>query len=265
MAHTNSTTNYSLPQWVGTDKPTFLGDFNTAFSDIDGQMKTNADNIVIADTKAVNAQTSVNSLSSDVTALTTRVSTAEGNITSQGSLIQTNSDNITNLTTSVGTINTTLLNKQDTITGGASTVTTNNLSSDRALVSDSNGKITNSSVSATEIGYLSGVTSSVQTQLNAKSGKTWSLLLNKPIPSSDTTYTVQDMSNYNEFFIAFMHTDLMVDSHTIPYELASLAYRIWFDDNNNSCYVAHDSSTTITITGNTYFSQNSYGVVVYVR
>ena len=43
MAHTNSTTNYGLPQWIGSDKPTFLGDFNSAFNTIDTQMKSNAD------------------------------------------------------------------------------------------------------------------------------------------------------------------------------------------------------------------------------
>lgn len=42
MAHTNSTTNYGLPQWIGSDKPTFLGDFNSAFNTIDTQMKVNA-------------------------------------------------------------------------------------------------------------------------------------------------------------------------------------------------------------------------------
>ena len=31
MASTNKTTNYSLPQWVGSDKPSYLGDFNDAF------------------------------------------------------------------------------------------------------------------------------------------------------------------------------------------------------------------------------------------
>ena len=34
MAATNSTTNYGLPQWVATDKPT-MADFNTAMADID--------------------------------------------------------------------------------------------------------------------------------------------------------------------------------------------------------------------------------------
>lgn len=35
MGSTNKTTNLQLPQWIGTDKPTFLGDFNDAFLKID--------------------------------------------------------------------------------------------------------------------------------------------------------------------------------------------------------------------------------------
>lgn len=35
MGHTNSTTNYSLPQFVSSDKPAWLTDINGAFSDID--------------------------------------------------------------------------------------------------------------------------------------------------------------------------------------------------------------------------------------
>ena len=59
--------------------------------------------------------------------------------------------------------------KQDTITGAATTVTTNNLTASRVLVSNSSGKIAaSSSVTTTELGYLDGVTSSVQTQLNNK-------------------------------------------------------------------------------------------------
>ncbi len=35
MGSTNKTTSLSLPQWIGTDKPTFLGDMNDAFLKID--------------------------------------------------------------------------------------------------------------------------------------------------------------------------------------------------------------------------------------
>lgn len=58
--------------------------------------------------------------------------------------------------------------KQDKITGGASSVVSNNLTASRALVSDSNGKVAASSVTGTELNYLSGVTSSIQTQLDNK-------------------------------------------------------------------------------------------------
>ncbi len=65
-------------------------------------------------------------------------------------------------------IQTQLNSKQTSITGAASTVTSTNLTASRALQSDGNGKITISSITATELGYLSGVTSSLQTQLNNK-------------------------------------------------------------------------------------------------
>ena len=58
--------------------------------------------------------------------------------------------------------------KQAAITGGATTITSSNLTTSRALVSDSSGKVSVSAVTSTELGYLDGVTSSVQTQLNAK-------------------------------------------------------------------------------------------------
>lgn len=58
--------------------------------------------------------------------------------------------------------------KQATITGAATTITSNNLTASRVLVSDANGKVAVSNVTSTELGYLSGVTSSIQTQLNSK-------------------------------------------------------------------------------------------------
>ena len=41
MSSTNHTTNYNLPQFLGADKPAWLGDINPAFSAIDTQMKAN--------------------------------------------------------------------------------------------------------------------------------------------------------------------------------------------------------------------------------
>ena len=57
--------------------------------------------------------------------------------------------------------------KQATITGGATTITSSNLTASKALVSDSGGKVAASSVSSTTLGYLDA-TSSVQTQIDGK-------------------------------------------------------------------------------------------------
>jgi hypothetical protein len=58
---------------------------------------------------------------------------------------------------------------QASITGGASSVVTADLTASRALVSDGSGKIAASaSTTAIEIGYVAGVTSAIQTQLNTK-------------------------------------------------------------------------------------------------
>lgn len=54
------------------------------------------------------------------------------------------------------------------ITGAATTIVTNNLLANRALVSNADGKVAVSDVTSTELGYLDGVTSNVQTQLDSK-------------------------------------------------------------------------------------------------
>lgn len=45
MTATNHTENYNLSQFVGTDRPTWLGDYNDDMTKIDAQLKQNADNI----------------------------------------------------------------------------------------------------------------------------------------------------------------------------------------------------------------------------
>lgn len=75
MSHTNKTTNYNLPQFIGTDKPSWLTDVNGAMTSIDTQMKANAD---------ANTTTAGN-----LSTLSGRVTTAEENITTLGSQLST--------------------------------------------------------------------------------------------------------------------------------------------------------------------------------
>lgn len=76
--------------------------------------------------------------------------------------------------TNIKTINnTSLLGSGDvavqaSITGGATSITSSNLTASRALISNSSGKVAVSDVTSTELSYLDGVTSAVQTQLDGK-------------------------------------------------------------------------------------------------
>lgn len=64
MSATNHTTNYNLPQFIGTDKPTWLTDVNGALNTIDTQMKANADSATSASTSATTANNAIGTLSS---------------------------------------------------------------------------------------------------------------------------------------------------------------------------------------------------------
>jgi len=63
--------------------------------------------------------------------------------------------------------------KQATITGSASTIDTESLTASRAVVSNSSQKIAVSDVTDTELGYLDGVTSAIQTQMDTKATTTY--------------------------------------------------------------------------------------------
>ena len=80
-----------------------------------------------------------------------------------------NVDNTSDANKPVSTATQTALDgKQATITGAATTIDTEDLTASRALVSDGSGKVAISDVTSTELGYLDGVTSAVQTQINSK-------------------------------------------------------------------------------------------------
>lgn len=60
----------------------------------------------------------------------------------------------------------------DLLIGAGSTLIGADLTASRALVSDANGKVGVSTITATELGYLDGVTKNIQAQLNELTGKT---------------------------------------------------------------------------------------------
>ena len=125
-------------------------------------------------------------------AVASRVSTNEDNIAMAESDIEGLQTTVGTLQTNVNNVQTALTSKQDTVVGGASTITADNLTASRALISNSSGKVAVSTITSTELGYLDGVTSNVQTQLNNKVPTTRTV--NNKALSSNIALTASDVS-----------------------------------------------------------------------
>lgn len=72
----------------------------------------------------------------------------------------------------------------------------------RAVVTDSNGLPTAATTTATEIGYVNGVTSAIQTQLNAKD-----LFLKNVTTVTNANYTILDNDGYSVFLYSTGNSD----------------------------------------------------------
>lgn len=100
-------------------------------------------------------------------------------------------------------IQTQLNAKQATITGAATTIDTEDLTASRALVSDGSGKVAVSDVTSTEVGYLDGVTSAIQTQLNAKAAlasPSFTTKITTPVVEKSGTNGVGDIGQTDNRF-----------------------------------------------------------------
>ena len=104
MSSTNKTSNYNLSQFVGSDRPAWLSDYNQDMSKIDTQMKANNDAATGADGKAdanataigtianltTTAKTDLVSAVNEVNATATTASTTAGSAASDASNALTN-------------------------------------------------------------------------------------------------------------------------------------------------------------------------------
>ena len=88
MGHTNSTTNYHLPQFVTTDKPAWLTDINGAFYDTDTAIKAVSD---VASSAQSNATSALSTAGSASTAATTADAKGSGAIASLADAFDTTS------------------------------------------------------------------------------------------------------------------------------------------------------------------------------
>jgi predicted nucleic acid-binding Zn-ribbon protein len=158
-----------------TSNASAISALETSVSTNTTDITSNASAISALETTVSTHTTDITSNASAISALETTVSTHTTDITSNASAISaletsvsTNTTDITSNASSISALETTVSNKQDTITGAATTVTSSDLTANSVLVSDSTGKIDVSSITTTKLGYLTDVTSNIQSQFTGK-------------------------------------------------------------------------------------------------
>ena len=122
MSHTNSTANYSLPQFVGSDKPAWLTDVNGAMTSIDTQMKANADSASTANASATTANSNIGTLANLNT-------TAKTNIVSAVNEVNTNLGAVSGVASSASGTANTAKNTADALEAYITLTDFNNISS----------------------------------------------------------------------------------------------------------------------------------------
>ena len=144
MSATNSTPNYDLPQYVATDKPTYLGDFNKAMLDIDTNMKS----IENKADSAESASTTANSNASQALENANQASTKADNAQATATAAQSTATTAKNTADTAKSTATTAKNTADTAneTANMNTKSINKIKTWTSPVSIVNSAITNSSL-----------------------------------------------------------------------------------------------------------------------
>lgn len=136
MASTNKTQNYELSQYIGNDKPTYLGDYNTDMLKIDTQMKRNANDVASVGATATTASETANTALENASNAQTSANSANNIATTALQKANTNETKIVNIEN--------LLNLNDIINYQAGNMTFQNCSliaGSLTVASNNNGSI----------------------------------------------------------------------------------------------------------------------------
>lgn len=153
MASTNKTPNYNLSQFIGTDKPAWLADYNSDMEKIDTAIKNTSDATATAQTTAETAQSSADSAGQTASTALNTAQTASSTATTAQTTAETASSNAS---TAISTAN----EAKTTADGLASDVqtaqTTANTANSKADTNASNITTLNNNVSTlqTEVSSL---------------------------------------------------------------------------------------------------------------
>jgi hypothetical protein len=142
------------------------------------------------------------------------------------------------------------IDAQVTITGAASTITTSNLTINRVLVSDGSGKVAVSTITSTELGNLSGVTSNIQTQLNGKFNN----------PTGTTLQYLRGDGSLATFPVLTTLSELNTGTETAARLINALTINQWYDAKIFKQNIGDGVATSFNIDHN--FGTKDVGVIM---
>lgn len=167
MSSTNKTTNYELSQFLGSDKPAWLSDYNTDMSKIDTQMKANADAATAAGGKADANTTAIGDLTDLTTTAKTNVVAAVNEVKTEAGTAQgTANAASTNASRALEEIAKFNLTTRATLTATTSRGTISDANTYIRFASDSTASIFKI-YGRIQVGDLSGNTGSVTLTMNS--------------------------------------------------------------------------------------------------
>ncbi len=102
-------------------------------------------------------------------------------------------DVLTAIKSDISALNVNIGEKQATLTGAATTITSSNLTASKILVSSSSGKVAASSTDSSKLNYLSDVTSNIQSQISSKQAALTTAQKN----AADSGVTATKVSSYD--------------------------------------------------------------------
>lgn len=191
MGHTNSTANYNLPQFIGTDKPTWLGDVNGAMAAIDAAIAGVASDATGAASVAENAAT----VAAAATTTANAASTTATSAATEAASATTTANNAATTANNAQSTAVSAYNKAITV-GDITELTTTDKTSAVAAINEVNaavGDLTDldTTVKTSVVAAINEVVAELPTggsvSVTADGVKTWSDILTELYSNADPT------------------------------------------------------------------------------
>ena len=217
MASTNKTTNYNLSQFLGTDKPAWLADYNSDMTKIDGGIHTAQTTATGADGKADANTTAIGNLTNLTTDAKTDLVVAINEVDAHADVAQSTANTASNTANSA-------LNKANQAMANVENFNLNTVTTVEVSGPNMNSGFTTLTVAKNSDGSLCKIYGQIRTSYQGTTTTTWTSGDTGLRPSSDITINgccLRDVILNNGVQQIFMQSFTIHQNGTITFESKS--------------------------------------------